>query len=170
MRQQHSEVVADSTPAGGGELTSGSNGGGSYSGGTLYRLSRLQRLTREYMSSRIVEYGLSVPAFSAIVVVASSDPITNADLARASYVSPQTMNSIVVDLEDRGFFRRTHAEVGRGLLIELTSTGRLLYERLEEIQQELFELMVGSSAADMDQFSGMLSHFIANLEEIELRK
>lgn len=138
-----------------------------FEGGVLYKLSRLQRLTRQHISQRIAEYGLSVPAFSAIVVVASSAPITNADLARASYVSPQTMNSIVFDLEDRGFFQRTQADVGRGLLIELTPTGELLHERLVELQQELFDLMVGESEADLEQFSDTLSVFIGNLQALD---
>jgi DNA-binding MarR family transcriptional regulator len=167
MNAEYREAVAAAVAEQGTRLAPSLTGRQHFEGGILYKLSRLQRLTRQHISKKIAEYGLSVPAFSAIVVVASSDPITNADLARASYVSPQTMNSIVVDLESRGVFQRTQAEVGRGLLIELTPTGELLHERLVQLQQELFELMVGESDADLERFSDTLSVFVGNLQALE---
>lgn len=167
MKAEYREAATVSGAAQGERPAPSITGRDHFEGGILYKLSRVQRLTRQHIAKKVAEYGLSVPAFSAIVVVASSDPITNADLARASYVSPQTMNLIVVDLESRGIFQRTQADIGRGLLIELTPTGELLHERLVQLQQELFGVLVGDSKADLDQFSDTLSVFIDNLKALE---
>lgn len=138
-----------------------------YEGGVLFKVSRLERLTRHQIALRLAEYGLSVPAFAALNVVASHSPITNADLARASYVSPQTMNLIVAELEERNHIQRTRAGSGRGLLIELTPTGRLLFEKTLEIQAEVLAAMVGGKVADLEAFDRTLASFIANLKNLD---
>lgn len=137
-----------------------------YSRGVLYRLSRLQRLTRRRIEEKLGRYGMSIPAYAAMSVVGSRSPITNADLARASFVSPQTMNTIVNDLEERGYVCRQPAAKGRGLLIELTPTGELLLGRLVELQDEVLTEMVGDSGIDLEHFSDILVAFIGNMTKL----
>lgn len=138
-----------------------------YEGGILYKVSRLERLTRHQLTLRLTEYGLSVPAFAALNVVASNSPITNADLARASYVSAQTMHLIVNELEVRKYIQRTPAGSGRGLLIDLTPTGWLLYKQTLEIQDEVLAGMVGGDVSTLTTFEQNLTTFISNLTNLK---
>src|SRR5882757_1844624 len=51
--------------------------------------------------------------------------VSNADLARAAFVTPQTMQGILVNLEREGLIVRTpHPEHGRVIMTELTEAGQ----------------------------------------------
>lgn len=136
-----------------------------YEQSLLYRLSRLQRVTRALLHERVGELGLNIPEHSALLVVRERAPITNADLARASYVSAQTMIVVVSELEARGLVRRVPLGTGRSLMIELTDSGEAVVERLEEIHSTLASELVRDTRFEADDLSCLLRDMCANVTE-----
>ena len=60
-----------------------------------------------------------------LLAVAGNPRISNAELARAAFVTPQTMQAILVNLERAGLIARSpHPEHGRVIMTELTATGQ----------------------------------------------
>lgn len=134
-----------------------------YEQSVLYRLSRLQRVTRHLLEERVGALGLNIPEHSALLVVSERAPITNADLARASYVSAQTMIVIVSELEARGLVRRVPLGTGRSLLIDLAPAGKAVVEELEAIHSALAAELVHGTGLEPDDLSSLLRDLTANI-------
>lgn len=136
-----------------------------YEQSVLYRLSRLQRVTRALLQERVEELGLNIPEHSALLVVRDRAPITNADLARASYVSAQSMIVVVSELEARGLVRRVPLGTGRSLMIELTDAGDTVVQRLDEIHSQMASELVRDTNFDADDLARLLRDMCANVTE-----
>jgi DNA-binding MarR family transcriptional regulator len=109
----------------------------------IYIVGRVDQGIRQEMRLRLAEWDLSVPEFTALAVLKRRPGLSNAQLARRSLVRPQSMNEILVKLEERGLLRREadpdHARILRAVL---TPDGRELLAATEPavraIQDELF--------------------------------
>ena len=70
--------------------------------------------------------------------------LSNAQLARRALVSPQSMNEVLLALEQRGLVRRrAHPDHGRILQARLTAKGRALLARCDAEVHEVEARMVG---------------------------
>ena len=70
-------------------------------------------------------HGLSVNQYTTLSVLDRRSGLSNAQLARRSLVSPQSMNEVLLTLEERGLVRRrAHPDHGRILQARLTAKGR----------------------------------------------
>ena len=75
----------------------------------------------------LVEIGVTVPQFSVLTMVNAYPGLSGADLARLTFLTPQTINVIVGNLEKAGALRKSaHAEHGRVLQLHATAKGRSL--------------------------------------------
>jgi len=109
----------------------------------IYIVGRIDQGIRQEMRSRLAEWAMSVPEFTALSVLKRRPGLSNAQLARRSLVRPQSMNEILVKLEDRGLVRREvdpgHARILRAAL---TDDGAELLAAAEPavgaIQERLF--------------------------------
>ena len=69
----------------------------------IYIVGRVDQGIRQEMRLRLAEWDLSVPEFTALAVLKRRPGLSNAQLARrVRWVRPQSMNEILVKLEDRG--------------------------------------------------------------------
>ncbi len=129
-----------------------------------YELKRVQHTLRLSMDAAIKKLGVTTPQYAALSVLAEEPGISNASLARRSFVTPQTMNQILVRLEAAGLVqRRAHPEHGRVLQAYLTEEGEKLRQACakrvdaiedqmvaglsEEVRLAFLELLRGCSAA-----------------------
>jgi DNA-binding MarR family transcriptional regulator len=96
------------------------------------------------------ERGLSVNQYTTLSVLARRSGLSNAQLARRALVSPQSMNEVLLTLEERELVqRRAHPDHGRILQARLTPKGRALLARCDAEVQDVEEQMVsGLSAGD----------------------
>ncbi|WP_228136894.1 MarR family winged helix-turn-helix transcriptional regulator [Klebsiella sp. RIT-PI-d] len=77
------------------------------------------------MKNALKQSGLTQPQFSVVTMILAYAGISGAQLARLSFLTPQTMSVIVANLERDGMIiRRPHEEHGRIQIIELTHSGR----------------------------------------------
>jgi DNA-binding MarR family transcriptional regulator len=116
----------------------------------LYLVGRIDRVVRRSISSVLKERGLSVNQYTTLSVLARRSGLSNAQLARRALVSPQSMNEVLLTLEERELVqRRAHPDHGRILQARLTPKGRALLARCDAEVQDVEEQMVsGLSAGD----------------------
>jgi DNA-binding MarR family transcriptional regulator len=74
--------------------------------GLSYVIGRLDRVVRSAIGGAIRGQGLSVGQYTALSVLGHRGSLSNAQLARRSYVSPQSMNEVLLNLESQGFVTR----------------------------------------------------------------
>lgn len=117
-----------------------------------YELKRAQHDLRLVMEGRLKELDVTAPQYAALSVLAEEPGLSNATLARRSFVTPQTMNQILVRLEAAGLVeRRAHPEHGRILQAYLTREGEKLRRECAERVDNVEERMVSGLSEDERQ-------------------
>ena len=110
----------------------------------VYVIGRLNHGIRREMRRDLAEWRLSVPEFTALSVLKRRPGLSNAQLARRTMVTPQSMIEILAGLEDRELVRRTvDPNHGRILRSDLTAEGERVVgaalERIDAVQEELLD-------------------------------
>jgi DNA-binding MarR family transcriptional regulator len=109
----------------------------------LYLVGRIDRVVRRAMGSVLTAQGLSVNQYATLSVLNRGSGLSNAQLARRALVSPQSMNEVLLTLEQRGLVgRRAHPDHGRILQARLTAKGRALLARCDAEVHEVEARMV----------------------------
>jgi DNA-binding MarR family transcriptional regulator len=118
---------------------------------TIYLVARLDRLVRSQLADVLQPFELSVPQYTLLSILEHQPGLSNAQLARRSYITAQAMHQMVNGLEDRGLIRRRISpDHGRIQLTELTNTGLALLEACEEEVNRIEERVFGR-LADNDE-------------------
>jgi DNA-binding MarR family transcriptional regulator len=109
----------------------------------VYRAHAAYRLA---LDRALGSVGLTTPQFVALSRLAATPGLSNAELARQTSVTPQTMNVILSRLESSGLvLRRPHPGHGLILLAELTPAGRKIvdqgFRRAEAIEAYALEAL-----------------------------
>lgn len=90
-----------------------------------YSLKIAQHRLRQRLEAELAGTGVSVSQNAVLLAIDDNPRISNASLARAAFVTPQSMQGMLVTLERDGFIVRTpHPEHGRIIMTELTEKGR----------------------------------------------
>jgi DNA-binding MarR family transcriptional regulator len=86
--------------------------------------------------------GLTVPQYSALLVIADTPGISGAELARRCLVTPQTMTTVLGNLTVKGLIeRRTVPGQGRAMETTVTPAGKRLLGRADKKVVEVEELL-----------------------------
>jgi len=89
-----------------------------------YQMKRAQHALRVEMDKALREVGMTTAQYAALSTLEAAPGLSGAELARRSFVTPQTMNVILANLEAAGLVvRRPHPEHGRVLKTYLTEMG-----------------------------------------------
>jgi DNA-binding MarR family transcriptional regulator len=108
-----------------------------------YLVARLDRLLRLWLADTLAPFGVSLPEYTALSILGRRSGLTNAQLARRTYVSPQAMQQITEGLIARGLIARAPDQSrGRVLPATLTDAGRELLARCDEAVDRLEERMM----------------------------
>src|SRR3954465_14114837 len=90
-----------------------------------YVIGRLDRALRREISALVAPFGLTVPKYTALSILRDRPGLSNAQLARRSYVTPQSMNEVLAALEADGLIVRSPAaNHGRVVEVALSDRGR----------------------------------------------
>jgi DNA-binding MarR family transcriptional regulator len=119
----------------------------------LYLVGRIDRVVRRAISHTLKAHGLSVNQYTTLSVLSRRSGLSNAQLARRALVSPQSMNEVLLTLEQRRLVRRrAHPDHGRILQAHLTARGRALLARCDAEVQAVEARMV-SDLTDEDRLA-----------------
>ncbi len=109
----------------------------------LYLLKQVELAVRGRVDAAAAELGLTMPKFVAMSVLARHPGMTAADLARRSFVRPQSMATVVTSLESLGFVSRCQDPVDRrNHRLTLTTEGRRLVVELSLLVRDIEEMML----------------------------
>lgn len=130
---------------------------------TIYLIGRLDRIVRRALAEHLRSYGLSVPGYTALTVLAARPGLSNAQLARRSFMTPQGMNQTVAVLAGKDLIRRTPATDNRRVQqLELTDAGRRIVAQCS-VEVERFErdLLAPLKGPEQEQLNALL-HEVVN--------
>ncbi|GAC1509234.1 MAG: hypothetical protein NVS2B16_07360 [Chloroflexota bacterium] len=114
-----------------------------------YTLAQTYRMLRHAMDEALRESGLTTPQWGALGCMAQNEGISGAEMARIHHVTPQTMNTIVQNLEQHGMIvRKPHPTHGTVLRVLLTDEGRARLEEATERVEAVHERMLSNLAPD----------------------
>jgi DNA-binding MarR family transcriptional regulator len=103
-----------------------------------YVVGRLDRALRREIGALVAPHGLTVPQYTTLSVLRDKSGLSNAQLARRSYVTPQSMNEVIAVLERDGFVERSpSANHGRVLETTVTAEGLEVLARCDAAVNEM---------------------------------
>jgi len=107
-----------------------------------YLLRQASNAHRARMEKALADITITPPQFSVLTMVNAYPGVSNADLARLSMLTPQTVSVIVNNLEKSGALqRRPHAVHGRIQQLDITDAGKALLktckQRAAQVEKEL---------------------------------
>jgi DNA-binding MarR family transcriptional regulator len=121
-----------------------------------YQLKRAQHALRLEMDGALRGVGLTTPQYAALSVLEEEAGLSGAALARRCFVTPQTMNQILMNLQGSEMVeRRPHPEHGRVLSVYLTSKGAGLVSQAHGEVRSIEERML--SRLDQEERSSLLA-------------
>jgi DNA-binding MarR family transcriptional regulator len=95
-----------------------------------YLLRQASVALRTAMDRALADQGLTSPQFAVLTMIVAYPGASGADLARLTFLTPQTINVIVRNLERDGAIEKTaHATHGRILRLSATPKGQALLKR-----------------------------------------
>ncbi|MEU4732723.1 MarR family transcriptional regulator [Streptomyces sp. NPDC023588] len=124
-----------------------------------YRLKRASAALRGAMDKALREHGLTVPQYSCLELLDQKPGLSNADLARGTFVSRQSANVVLRGLKEAGLISRpATTDHGRALPVHLTPAGQ---ERLHAARAAVYAVEVRM----VDALSGKrLAALLADLD------
>jgi DNA-binding MarR family transcriptional regulator len=88
-----------------------------------YVIGRLDRALRREIGALVAPLGLTVPKYTALSILRDRPGLSNAQMARRSYVTPQSMNEVLASLEADGLIVRAPA-ANHGRVVEVALSDR----------------------------------------------
>lgn len=130
-----------------------------------YLIKRAQAALNAHMTRALHEHGVTLTQFAVLTALADEPGLSNAELARRAFVTPQSMNENLRDLEQRAWItRRRHPTHGRILQIELTDEGRATLRSCDKTVTVVEQRMLGDLDRDQrHQLAAALRSCIAAL-------
>jgi DNA-binding MarR family transcriptional regulator len=124
-----------------------------------YALKRAQHALRIRMDDALRPTGLTAPQYAILCAVEAEAGLSNARLARAAFVTPQTMQGMIANLErDDVLSRHPDPANARILHAELTPHGREVLAQAHRLVARVEEVLVGSLASDqVDRLASWLT-------------
>ncbi|MGW7445836.1 MarR family winged helix-turn-helix transcriptional regulator [Kitasatospora sp. NPDC054795] len=131
----------------------------------LYSVKQVELVTRARLDELLKPAGVTALQYTALTVLERRDGMSSAELARNSFVRPQSMSDLVGALERRGLIARSPDPASRRRhVISLTEEGRTLLARYDPAVRELEdEMLTGFTARERTAFRAYLNRARAAL-------
>lgn len=119
------------------------------------------------MDKALGEIDLTTPQYAALSELSKEQGLSNAELARRCFVTPQTMHQIVVGLEARHLIKRSrHPEHGRIQQMRVTANGKKLLREAHALVFSVEAVMTrGLSGEEVEQANDILTKCYEALEQ-----
>jgi len=124
-------------------------------------------LVRQQINALLAPLGLTFPKYSALKAIEDERALTNADLARACLVRPQTMNSVVRDLQAAGLISAAAApDHNLKILYSLTPQAQEVLAQAHAIVQGLENaFLVGLGEAKVQEMQDMMQNTLGRMQQ-----
>jgi DNA-binding MarR family transcriptional regulator len=110
-----------------------------------YVLKRAQHALRSRLDKEMSSYEITAPQYAVLSAIFYEPGISNAALARAAFITPQSMQGIIATLEKRGLLKRSpDPDHGRRLKAVLTPAGMEILKVVDKAVIKVEALMMSS--------------------------
>jgi DNA-binding MarR family transcriptional regulator len=132
-----------------------------------YLLKRAQHTLNAAMTDVLREHGATLAQYAVLTALDEEPGLSNAGLARRAFVTPQTMNQVLHDLEQKGWVaRRPDPAHARILQADLTPAGRTVLRACQLAVDAIEEQMLAALApGEIEQFIATLRACIQALSQ-----
>ena len=132
-----------------------------------YLLKRAQAALHAGMAGALREHGATLAQYAVLTALDEEPGLSNAGLARRAFVTPQTMNQVLLELEQKGWVtRHPHPRHARILQAELSETGRAALRACHGSADIVEEQMLAPlTPSDREQFAAALRACIEALSQ-----
>jgi DNA-binding MarR family transcriptional regulator len=108
-----------------------------------YLLKHAQAALHAAMTAALCQHGATLPQYAVLTALDEEPGLSNAELARRAFVTPQTMNQVLREVEQRNWVtRRRHPTHGRVLQADLTRDGRQILRACHQAADAVEEQMM----------------------------
>jgi len=123
-----------------------------------YLIKRAQAALHAALAPALREHGVTIAQYAVLAVLDEEPGLSNADLARRAFLTPQTMNQTLRGLEERHWVtRRPHPGHGRILQADLTRDGRAALRACHQAADAVEgQMIAGLSPDDLGQLKAAL--------------
>ncbi len=130
-----------------------------------YLLKRAQTALNAAMVGALREHGATLAQYAVLTALDEEPGLSNAGLARRAFVTPQTMNQVLRELEQKAWVtRHPHPAHARILQADLTEAGRAALRACHQAVNVIENQMLAPLApADVQQLTAMLQACIQAL-------
>ena len=121
-----------------------------------YKLKQTQHCLRLHMDEALRPLNLTTPQFAVLAQLELRPGISNASLARVSFITAQTMHGIVTNLEKMKLIKRkSNLQNGRILCTELTQKGtktvNLAHRLISKVEEGMTRTMNKGNKSLLEQ-------------------
>jgi DNA-binding MarR family transcriptional regulator len=103
-----------------------------------YVIARLERAIRRAINDRVSVYDITVLQYTTLSVLGRRGELSNAQLARRAYMSPQAMSEVIEALEKKGLIKRNpHPNHRRVYPATLTAKGKKVLAACDRLVDEM---------------------------------
>ncbi len=133
-----------------------------------YKLKKTQHALRLCMDEALKSIALTTPQYAVLAQLELQDGMSNAELARRSFITAQTMHAIVSNLENRGLIKRkTTPDHGRVLSVSLTKKGLSVVQKAHHLTRSIEEKMTCTLSSEQKNFlEQILYECLSNLKNV----
>ena len=130
-----------------------------------YVVGRLDRAISQQLEQAVSAHGLTLTQYTALSVLRRRSGLSNAQLARRTYVRPQSMIQVISTLERGGLIERApDANHGRILRTELTPKGRTVLAACDRAVTKVENAMLADLSAE--QRDALLSALLSCVQHL----
>ncbi len=132
-----------------------------------YVIKRVQQVLRSRMDEKLDDVGVTTPQYAALSILEEAQGLSNAELARRCFVTPQTMHKIIVGLEAKALVeRKSDPSHGRKINTHITSNGKKLLTKAHKIVEHIEHEITGKlTQEEIEQTRNNLLKCIEPLED-----
>jgi DNA-binding MarR family transcriptional regulator len=132
-----------------------------------YLLKRAQAVLHAGMADALREHGATLAQYAVLTALDEEPGLSNAGLARRAFVTPQTMNQVLRELEQKGWvIRHPHPGHARILQADLTQAGRAALRACHYVADVVEEQMLAQlTPGERQQFTATLRACIEALSQ-----
>jgi DNA-binding MarR family transcriptional regulator len=130
-----------------------------------YLVKRAQSIINLSLEEIVSKHGLRIPHYVVLALLAETPGLPNAELARKAFVTPQSMNEVLQQLEASGLVERQPSPSNARILnAQLSRAGERKWRSVNDEVLELEErLLVGLSRDEVRALNRSLETIIRNM-------
>ncbi len=130
-----------------------------------YLVKRAQSLIHLGLEEIVSRQGLGIPHYVVLTLLAETPGLPNAELARKAFVTPQSMNEVLKQLEGSGLVERQQSRSNARILnAHLTRAGKKKWQSVDDGVQELEQrLLRGLTEDEVSVLNRLLETIIRNM-------